>query len=297
VLFSLIGSLESLLSAKAIDLLDPWKRKTNLNRDLFAVGLANTLSGALGGLPMISEIVRSSANITNGGRTRDANFFHGAFLLVFVLLAPNLIHSIPLAALGAMLVYTGTRLASPREIVNTYRIGREQLIVFVGTIVATLATDLLIGIASGIAIKILLHVLQGVRPGWLVKSQVEQKFDDGETVVLVVGRAAVFTNWLSLGSAINCVSSDRAVVVDLSATHFVDHSVMEKLFELMHDLADRGRRLTIVGLDNHRPLSRHPQAARRRVRQLVPVASESTPLFSQGDDRSDLTSQSDDLSR
>lgn len=265
ILFALIGSLESLLSAKAVELLDPWRRKTNFDRDLLAVGLANTLSGAVGGLPMISEIVRSKANIDNGARTRGANAWHGVFLLAFVLAFPNLIHRIPLAALGAMLVYTGFRLASPREFVRTYKVGSEQFLVFVGTIAATLATDLLVGIAAGIALKLAFHLWHGAPLGGLLRSDVTVVPEGDTRVLLVARRAAVFTNWLGLRRAIVLQASGRdEVILDLSGTRLVDHSTMEKLHELVAEFAHTGKRLTVIGLDAHVPLSDHPCAARTR---------------------------------
>ena len=171
-MFSLIGSIESLLSAKAIDGVDPWKRKTNHDQDMLAVGVGNTLAAFVGGLPMISEIVRSKANIDNGARTRFANAFHGMFLLFFVALLPGLINQIPLAALGAMLVFTGFRLASPQEFIHMYHVGKEQFIIFVSTVIGVLATDLLMGIAIGIGINILLHLKNGAPAGSLFKPQI-----------------------------------------------------------------------------------------------------------------------------
>jgi MFS superfamily sulfate permease-like transporter len=264
LLYCLIGSLESLLSAKAIELIDPWRRKTNFDRDLLAIGVANTICATVGALPMISEIVRSKANIDNGARTRASNLYHGLFLLVFALLAAGLVHRIPIAALAAMLVYTGYRLASPGEFVRTYKVGSEQFIVFVTTIVATLATDLLIGIAVGIATKVAFHLWHGAPVIGLLKSQVEVVPEGDRLAVLVVERAAVFSNWLGIRAAILKQAEGRnEVVIDLSRTRLVDHSVMEKLHQLEREFVEAGKRLTVIGLEGHTPLSSHPLAARR----------------------------------
>ncbi len=264
VLFCLIGSLESLLSAKAIELVDPWRRKTNFDRDLLAVGVANTLASAVGALPMISEIVRSKANIDNGARTKYANLFHGLFLLAFVLLFPNLIHRIPLAALGAMLVYTGFRLANPQEFVRTYRIGSDQFVVFVATIITTLATDLLIGISVGIAIKFAFHLWHGLPFRAIFNADVYEVSQGDTQTVLIVRDAAVFSNWLGLRATI-CKAFEKVddVVLDLSRTRLVDHTVMEKLHQLTDDMGHVNKKLTIIGLDDHLSLSKHPLAARK----------------------------------
>lgn len=266
MMFALIGSLESLLSAKAVDLLDPWKRKTNLNRDLLAVGLANTVAAFVGGLPMISEIVRSRANIDNGARTRYADMFHGIFLLSFVALLPWAIHRIPLAALGAMLVYTGFRLASPREFMKTYKVGREQLVVFVSTIFGVLATDLLWGIGIGIAVKFTIHFINGVPFRSLFWPNIELELRDENTTVLKVRRSAVFTNWIPFKRQIENAGllAKHNLIVDLSEVDLVDHTVMEKLHELERDFELNGLTLQVVGLDEHFSFSDHPHAARRK---------------------------------
>lgn len=267
VLFTLIGSIESLLSAKAIEILDPWRRKTNFDRDLLAVGVANVASAAIGGLPMISEIVRSKANIDNGSRTRNANMFHGMFLLAFVLLLPGLIHRIPLAALGAMLVYTGFRLASPKEFVQTLRIGPEQLVVFVGTIIATLATDLLIGIGVGMALKWMFQLWHGTPVSALFRPEIDVTHD-GETgaCTLTVRRAFVFSNWLTVRSRIlQQLESADSLTIDLRYAKFVDHTVQCKLQDLSRELLIDGKELHVTGLNHHRPLSSHPHAARKSM--------------------------------
>lgn len=266
ILFTLIGSLESLLSAKAIDILDPWKRKTDFNRDMLAVGIANTLAASIGGLPMISEIVRSKANIDNGARTRFADMWHGLFLLAFVALVPGLIHQIPLAALAAMLVYTGFRLAHPREFMHVYHIGKEQLLIFVCTLVGVLATDLLIGIVIGIAVKFAVHLINGVPLQSLFKPFLDIEEAGENTYRVRAYGSAVFSNWIPFKRQIDEIGlvQKHNLIIDLSDTKLVDSSVMEKLNELQRDFEQEGLSLTISGLDMHRQLSMHEFATRKR---------------------------------
>lgn len=265
-MFFIIGSLESLLSAKAVDLLDPWKRKSNMNRDLVAVGVGNLAAGMLGGLPMISEIVRSRANIDNGAKTRFANFWHGMFLLSCVALIPMFLHRIPTAALAAMLIYTGTRLAHPREFMNMFRVGREQLAIFAITMIAVLATDLLIGICVGIVVKAIIHVSNGVSLMSLVKPDLTVVEDDGHTVKFEAYKSAVFSNWIPIRRKIERLGlvERKNVVIDFSNTKLVDHSVMVKLDELASDFEEKGLGFTVLGLEAHQPLANHAHAARKK---------------------------------
>lgn len=260
----LVGSLESLLSATAIDKLDPHKRYSNLNRDLTAVGIGNLCASAIGGLPMIAEIVRSSANVNNGGRTGWANFFHGGFLALFVVFFPKLIHEIPLASLAALLVYTGFRLASPKEFAKTMGIGWEQLGLFCVTIVGVLATDLLVGVFIGILAKLVIHVVRGVDLRNLLKiTYTVHESEPGEYHVAVRG-SAIFSNFIALKSRLAELPEGATIVFDLSNAYLIDHTVMEFIDHFRHDYSDRGGRCEVRGLENHEPFSNHPLAARRQ---------------------------------
>ncbi len=265
LMFALIGSLESLLSSKAVDLIDPLKRKSDMNRDLLAVGIANTIVAAVGGLPMISEIVRSKANIDNGARSRVSGVVHGICLLAFVALLPSLINQIPLAALAAMLVFTGFRLASPMAFVHIAHIGKEQLLVFVTTIVAVLMTDLLIGIAVGIVTEMCVHLYLGASIGSLFGSSADVEHQPNGISVISVRHAAIFSNWIPLRKKIVQYGYEmkNKVVVDLSKANLVDHTVMDKLMALKNDFVNEGLELEIRGLDDHQPVSAHPLATRR----------------------------------
>lgn len=266
MMFFVIGTLESILSAKAVDVIDPWKRKTDFDRDTMSVGVGNLACAMVGGLPMISEIVRSKANIDNGAKTRFANFWHGIFLLLCVALIPTVLHRIPLAALAAMLIYTGFRLTHPNEFVHTYRIGREQLVIFVATLIGVLATDLLIGIAIGIAVKMLIHVINGVPISSLFKPYLDITVVNENQVHVRAHKSAVFSNWILFRSKLVNVGINerRSILLDMSDTELVDHSVMEKLHELESDFADANLKLEIVGLEEHVHLSAHEFSARRR---------------------------------
>jgi MFS superfamily sulfate permease-like transporter len=277
ILFVVIGTLESLLSVQAVDILDPYRRTTDVNRDLLAVGAANIVAGAIGGSPMISEIVRSKAAIDYGAQTRKANFFHGLFLLAMVSLFPGLIHRIPLTCLAAMLVYTGFRLAHPREFVHMYRIGIDQLLIYLATMIGVLATDLLIGVGMGIATKILIHVWNGATVRSFVAPKIDVDMVDNETMVVRMRSAAVFSSWIAVQRQIWGAPPERRIVLDLSDAGLVDHTFLEKVHQLQTDLGALGRRLCICGLDEYRPFAKHPQSARKKKpTPLSPAASSSS---------------------
>jgi MFS superfamily sulfate permease-like transporter len=266
IMFALVGSLESLLTVKAIDMLDPYRRKSDSNKDLIAIGIGNVLAGILGGLPMISEVARSSANVSNGARTRWANFFHGLSMLVFVLLASHLIELIPNTALAAMLITVGIKLTHPKEFINTFRIGKEQLLIFVTTIIFTLSVDLLVGIAAGMFVKMVIHLLNGRSLGAMFRSDVTISFNDGDYLV-EINKAAVFSNYLGIKDKLNSIPPGMSVMIDLKGTSLVDHSVMENLHHFQHDYEDGGGHCQLVGLENHEALSDHKFATRKKTKK------------------------------
>lgn len=265
IMMVLIGSLESLLSAKAIDLIDPEKRKSNLHKDFWSVGIGNTVAGFLGGLPMISEIVRSSANLSYGGRRRWANFFHGLFLLTYALVLYPFINMVPMASLGAMMIFAGYRLASPKEFSKTYNIGWEQLTIFVGTIVITLATDLLVGVFSGIAIKIILQLIMGVPFGHYFGLKADTENTGANAFTILLKSSGLFTTFLGLEKRVNELPKDSAITIDVSNAKFLDHSFNEKLHELSKDHIATGGQFKVVGMDKLTGNSNHPHASRKLI--------------------------------
>jgi len=263
VMFALVGSIESTLSVLAVDAMDPRKGSSDLNRDLLGVGAGNFIAALIGGLPMISEIVRSKANVDAGAESSWANFWHGTFLLAFVALAPGLLHQIPLAALAAMLVYTGARLASPGELSHARSIGGDQALLFLTTLIVTLSTDLLIGVGAGIALKIALHLLRGATLNDLFRTRIDQR-RDGETLHLALHGVASFTSLLAARRALAALDTGiRRVVIDLSDVALVDHTFLSRIAGLADEWSETT--LEYTGVDALEPVSSHPLAARRRA--------------------------------
>lgn len=262
IMFALVGSLESLLSSKAVDSLDPYKRKSNMNRDLLGVGVGNTLAGLIGGLPMISEIVRSSSNINNGGKTWWSNVFHGIFLLIFVAFFPFLIHQIPLAALAAMLIFTGYRLASPQEFYKTHKIGKEQLVIFLITIVVTLGTDLLLGISAGIIVKIIMHLKNGLAWRHMFKPHFTVTKEE-DVYVVHVFHAAVFSNYILLKKSLDALPKGKHLTLDFANANLVDHTVMENLHQYQHDYEYEGGTFELRGMEHLKKVSDHALSSRK----------------------------------
>jgi MFS superfamily sulfate permease-like transporter len=260
---TLVQGVETLLTVAAVDRLDPFHRKSNWSKDLGVVGSVSTLSACIGGLPMISEIVRSMANISTGAKTRWANFFHGSFMIVFVFFGAAVIQLIPLSALAALLIFTGYRLASPRVFKQTHQLGKEQTAVFLITIVATLATDLLIGVGVGILAKLLLHIFRGAPiKNLFVPDMSVVPVSDEEYLVTARG-AFIFSNFIATKNRLDKIPKGKRVQLDLSKTKLIDHTVMDHLHHYAAEYAETGGQFKISGLDQHSTASQHPLAARR----------------------------------
>lgn len=261
---ALVSGIETLLSAKAVDSLDPYERTSNLDKDLLSNGVGSTVAAAIGGLPMISEIVRSSANVSQGAKTQWANFFHGSFLLFYLLVGAFLIEMIPIAALAAILVFTGFKLASPKAFQHMYRIGLLELEIFLITLVAVLATDLIIGIAIGIISKYVILLFKGVPVGSFFKLYAEEVPEEGG-VRLACAKALVFSNYLPLKAKMDkALQAHEAVLLDVKAVTYMDHTVMEHLKRYSAIAEKQGKQVLIENIEVLRPVSDHPLAARSK---------------------------------
>lgn len=266
LMFLFVNSLESLLTVKAIDGLDPYKRVSDYNKDLRALSVGNGLSGLLGGLPMISEVARSSANVNYGGKTRWANFFHGVFLLVSMLVLIPVIEMIPTAALAAMLISVAYRLASPKEFIGTYKVGPEQFVIFVVTIIVTVAEDLLLGVAAGILVKFLFHIINGAPVKALFKADYSVNETENSYLINVRG-VATFSNFLGYKKLWNSLKPGKNITLNFEQAKLVDHSFMDQLHHFEDSYHQTGGHVALTNLDHLNALSSHPLAARKVMKE------------------------------
>ena len=252
----IITSIESLAIAKAVDKIDPYKRKTDLNKDLTGIGLSTMVAGLIGGLPIIAVIIRSSVNIHNGAKTKWSNMYQGILLLLFIVALSPIMRKVPLSAFAILLVYTGFKLASPAVFKKAYNQGTEQLIFFTGTMILTIYTNLLIGLLGGLLLALVTHMLLARLSisqffKMVYKSRTKLvKLKDGSFDLKIRG-IANFLGILKVDNLITQIPSGANVNIDLSETRLVGITYMDYLVEFLKSQRDSGGRVFITGLDSH----------------------------------------------
>ncbi len=234
---AIVASLETLLGIEAVDKLDPLKRITPANTELKAQGFGNMVSGLLGGLPVTSVVVRSSANVSAGGVTKLSTILHGIFLCICVLLIPGLLNKIPLCALAAILMFTGYKLAKISLFRSFYLEGWDQFVPFVVTIVAILFTDLLKGIGIGLLVGILFTIKSNFKSAVLI-------VQDGRNYLLRFRRDVSFLNKPLIKSMLGSLPSDTYLLIDASRADFIDKDIIEEVNNFITHAASKN-----IGVD------------------------------------------------
>lgn len=267
---AIVASIETLLCIEATDKLDPLKRFTSGNAELKAQGIGNMLSGLIGGLPITSVIVRSSANINAGGRTKRSAIFHGVLLLVCVATIPALLNYIPKAALAAILIFTGYRLARPAQFVHMYKVGRTEFIPFLVTTVAVALPflGLLKGVALGIIISIFYLLRANMRIPYFYRKIESQ--DGTHVTTLKLAQEVSFLNKGSIKMTLESFPKGSNVVIDASQTEYIDFDVVEIIREF-HDVQAPLRQITVslVGFKNIYKVPETSAEAERLAETLI----------------------------
>ena len=224
VTIAAVASIETLLCIEAADKMDPLKRYTNTNTELKAQGVGNFLSGLIGGLPMTSVIVRTSANVNAGARTKISTIAHGVFLLSAVILIPTILNRIPLACLAAVLLMTGWKLAHPSVFKHMWENGKFQFAPFVVTVIAVVFTDLLKGVAIGLAVSIFFILRANMRLAYFFKKEEHQT---GETIHIDLAQEVSFLNKAAIKQTLAHLPENSKVVINAANTLYIDHDVLE----------------------------------------------------------------------
>ena len=230
---AIVATLESLLSLEASDSLDPLKRISSPDRELLAQGTGNIVSGLLGGLPITSVIVRSSTNIYAGGKTRMSGFFHGILLLVAVILLPLYLNKIPLACLASILLYTGYKLAHPKEFKKVIAEGWKQWLPFLVTVAVVVGVDLLWGIFIGTLVGLVFVIITNF-------TSVFSVFKNGNEVLIKFQKDVTFLHKMSLKETLRKIPAGSEVFIDISKVHFMDHDIKLIIDEFIATASERG---------------------------------------------------------
>ena len=245
---AIVASLETLLSIEAVDKIDPIKRVTPTNRELIAQGTSNMLSGMVGGLPLTSVIVRSSANVNAGARTKMSAIFHGIWLLLSLLFIPGLINMIPLACLAAILLVTGYKLARIELFKHMYHKGWDQFVPFVITIIAVLLTDLLKGVAVGMLFSIFYLLRTNMRNPFFYKIQEE---GNTKNIRIKLAEEVSFLNKAAIQVVLTNIPKETNVIIDGSNSRYIDPDVLETIFNYKHHAYTKGIIVTLENVKKH----------------------------------------------
>lgn len=236
-----VASIETLLCIEAADKLDPLKRFTNTNTELKAQGLGNILSGLIGGLPMTSVIVRTSANVNSGGRTKLAAIAHGAFLMTAVLTIPFILNKIPLACLAGVLIMIGYKLANPSVFKHMWDNGKFQFIPFVVTVIAVVATDLLKGVGIGLAVSIFFILKGNIKLAYFFKKEEHQ---EGEVIHIELAQEVSFLNKAAIKQTLIHIPANSSVIIDASHTVYIDHDVLQLIKDFL-EFGSRDKKINV----------------------------------------------------
>lgn len=221
---AVVASIETLLCIEAVDKLDPEKRNTSTNRELVAQGLGNITSGLIGGLPVTSVIVRSSANLNAQAKTKMSTIIHGILLLVSVALIPSLLNLIPLSALAAILLLTGYKLAKPSLFKEMFGYGKYQWVPFLSTVLAIVFTDLLIGVGIGLMVSILALLYGNYKNSYYFH---KENHHEGDIILIHLSEEVSFLNKASIKLTFEHLPANTTVVIDAQDSHYIDHDVLE----------------------------------------------------------------------
>ncbi len=270
---AIIASLETLLSIDAVIKLDPLKRHVPLNRELKAQGLGNLISGLIGGLPMTAVIVRSSANVHAGAKTKLSVVYHGLLLLICVVAIPNVLNLIPLSALAAVLLMVGYKLAKPALFVKQYRLGWNQFLPFIITIVAILATDLLVGILVGLGVGMFFILRANYQKPFTFYSGRRPGTND-DVAIIILSDHVSFLNKASLQLKLDQLKDGTLVFIDGSNCHEIDHDALVIIQEFIASAPSRNidvQVINLLGLSSEREPA-IPYAVAARLNGLEPKA-------------------------